>query len=70
MNWTRKDWLDLMWMSLGAVLGVSIIGLGIAPLLGIEFIGNKPTNYMLVAVAGTLCGYLLRFSISHLRSKT
>ena len=67
MNWTRKDWIDLLLMALGAIIGVAVFGFGIAPALEIEFSGGKPTSYMLAAAAGTVGGYILRFVVSHKR---
>lgn len=68
MNWTRKDWLDLLLMALGAVIGVAVFGLALAPALGIEFAGSRPADYMMAAVAGTVVGYLLRFMASRYHS--
>lgn len=66
MNWTRKDWTDLLLMAVGACIGVAVFGFGIAPLLGLEFVSGKPINYMLAAIAGTLGGYLFRFVMMRL----
>lgn len=63
MNWTRKDWIDLLLMVIGACLGVWFFGFVAAPLLGLEFIGGQPFNYMLAAATGTVSGYLLRFGV-------
>lgn len=64
MNWTRKQRLDLLLMALGTILGVAVLGFGIAPALGVEFSGGKPTSYMLAAVAGTVGGYTLRLAVA------
>lgn len=68
MNWSRKDWIDLLLMVIGAILGVAVFGFIVAPGLGIEFVGNKPAGYMLAATAGTVSGYLLRFAVSRARA--
>lgn len=61
MNWTKKDWFDLMLMAVGACFGVAVYGLVIAPTLGVEFVPGNSESYMAAAVAGTICGYALRF---------
>ena len=68
MNWTRKDWVDLLLMVLGAILGVAVFGFGVAPAMGIEFVGSTLTSYMLAAAVGTVCGYILRLAVTRYRS--
>lgn len=68
MNWTRKDWLDLLLMALGAFIGVAIFGFGVAPALGIEFSGDRPSSYMIAAAVGTVSGYMLRFIAARYRT--
>lgn len=58
--WTRKDWIDLLLMVLGAIIGVGIIGFVVGPAFGIEFSSGKPAGYMMAAATGTLCSYLFR----------
>jgi hypothetical protein len=70
MNWKTKDGVDLALMAIGACAGVAVFGFVIAPTFGIEFVGGKPVNYMIAAVAGTVGGYALRFLVARYRKQT
>ena len=69
MEWNRKDWIDLLLMVMGAMFGVTFLGFVIAPSVGVELVPNRPGSYLLAAIAGTLGGYLIRFSVSRFRSR-
>lgn len=67
MNWERKDWIDLLLMVIGACIGVVAFGFGVAKLLGLEFVGDRPLNYVLAALTGIVFGYVFRFSVQRFR---
>ncbi len=62
MDWAKKDWEDLLLMMVGACIGVVSFGFGVGPLLGVEFIGDDPFNYVMASAMGTVLGYLTRLS--------
>lgn len=63
---TKKDWIDLLLMVIGALIGVGVIGFVVGPVVGFDFNPEKPIGYMLAAATGTVCGYLLRWSVQRL----
>lgn len=71
MNWTQKDWLNLVLMFLGACIGVAVFGFVVAPALGVQFGAGQTSSYVMASVAGTLVGYALRFMVGRIKtSKT
>lgn len=69
MNWTKKDWLDLSLMIIGACLGSALFELVIVPTSGHTLPGTELTNLGWSALAGLTGGYLLRFVVSSWRNR-